>query len=44
MLTNKPIHPEWLSQTITRFYSWMIVGYIIHVNSDGSYFGERGRG
>jgi len=40
--TNKPIHPEWLGQTETKFYSWKMAGWIIHVKPDGSYFGERG--
>jgi len=41
MKTNLSIHPEWLSHTQTRFYSWKIAGWRIHIESDGSYYGER---
>jgi len=41
MKTNLPIHPEWLSVTITRFYHMFVVGYKVDVYSDGSYYGER---
>lgn len=41
MRTTKPIHPEWLSQTVIRFYHWMLLGYRIDIEADGSYYGER---
>jgi len=41
MKTNKEIHPEWLSQTVIRFYHWMVLGYKIEIYEDGSYYGEQ---
>lgn len=41
MQTTWKIHPEWLPITITRFRNWQTIGYIIHINPDGSYQGIR---
>ena len=38
---QEPIHPEWLSTTLTRFYYWLQVGYKIRIEPNGFYFGER---
>ena len=40
MIAKKPIHPEWLAITITRFRNWMEIDFKIHVYPDGSYEGE----
>jgi len=37
MKTKNQIHPEWLSLTITRFYSYVMAGWNVTVYEDGSW-------
>ena len=41
MKTKKTIHPEWLGQTESKFYAYKMAGYVIHIEVDGSWQGER---
>lgn len=43
MKTKLPIHLEWLSQTVTKFYHFRLLGYKIDIYPNGSWEGERVR-
>lgn len=40
MKTIKRIRPELLSHFLTRYYQYMIAGWLIHIHEDGSWEGE----
>jgi hypothetical protein len=41
MKTKFPIHPDWLSQTVTRFYHFSVIGWKIVIYPEGNWEGDK---